>query len=316
MAENSSKLTYIEKHIELTITEYEGPWKILLLHPNKANTYLTVYLRASRSDFDKEDYVDAPIIDAGDRLKKVLDYITNQIERYPYSWDLAGQKIVPYGYDFESVLSGNEISSLDLTDVAHEAVCEHYNIFSPGSGTGIVDESDMVSGKGVMAKLKIVLDKPKYVNRLAIDFFTEYPMEILSFMYQTEEGETQPFYELSLSNVVATNSSLYLYFPRVYAKVFYIILKQETYTLLNYVEDQNLRLQEEEWENASNNSQDIFLQEAQNYLSQAAITLGKAMVSTLKDTPTNRNLEKAPSTLEEQNYRDSFRKIKQKMDHI
>lgn len=316
MAGNNSNFTYIEKHIELTITEYEGPWKILFLHPNKANAYITAYLRASRADFNEMDYTDAPIIDAGDRLKEVLDYITNQIEYYPHSWELTGQKIVPYGYDFEGVLNGDTISSLDLTDVAYEAVREHYNIFSPGSGTGIVDRSDTVSGKGVMVKLKIALDKPKYVNRLAIDFFTEYPMEILSFMYQTEEGETQPFYELSLSNVITTNSSLYLHFPRVYAKVFYIILKQETYTLLNYVEDQNLRLQEEEWENASSNSQDIFLQEAQSYLSQAAITLGKEMVSTLKGIPTNRNLEKTHSTLDEQNYRDSFRKIKQKIDYI
>lgn len=313
---SSSQLTYIEKHIELSISAYGGPWKIVFFHPNQANTYLSVYLRASLADFDEANYSDAPIIDAGDRLKKVLDYITNQIESYPHSWGLTGQKIVPYGYDFECALDNSTVSSLDLTDVAYEAVCEYYNVFSPASGTDIVDESDTVSGKGVMAKLKIVLDKPKYINHLAIDFFTEYPMEILSFMYQTEEGDAQPFYELSLSNVVTTSSSLYLHFPRVYAKVFTIILKQETYTLLNHIEDQNLKLREAEWENASNNSQDIYLQEAKSYLSQAVMTLGETMVSTLKDMPTNRNFEKVASNADPKNYRDAFRKIKQKIDYI
>ena len=286
MATKNANMHYVEKHISLTIQEYEGPWKILLLHPYEPNTYLSVYVCASRNDFDAEDYADAPIIDAGERLKTVLDYITNQIEYYPYSWDLSGENIVPYGYDFECTLSNDKIGSIDLTEVAYEAVCEYYNIFSPVSGTEVVDTLDIVSGKGVMAKLKIVLDKPKYINHLAIDFFAEYPMEILSFMYQTEEGNTQPFYELSLANVVTLNNALYLHFPRIYAKVFYIILKQETYSLLNYVEDQNLQLQQKEWENASDNSRAIYLQEAESYLSEAVLTIGEEMAKTLENIST------------------------------
>ena len=284
MATKSSNMNYIEKHVSLTIQKYEGLWKIVLIHPYKPNTYLSAYVRDSQSDFDAKDYLDAPIVDAGERLKEVLDYITNQIEYYPYSWDLSGEKIVPYGYDFECTLSNDKIESLDLTDVAYEAVCEHYNIFSPTSGTGIANELDTISGKGVMAKLKIVLDKPKYINHLAIDFFTEYPMEILSFMYQIEEGDTQPFYELSLSNVVVLNNALYLHFPPIYAKVFYIVLKQETYTLLNYTEEQELKLQQKEWENASDNSRAVYLQEAESYLSQAAVTIGEQMAEALNNS--------------------------------
>lgn len=221
-----------------------------------------------------------------------------------------------FGYDFECNYNNGNVTSMDLTAVAYNAVCEHYNIFSPESGTDIVDESEMVSGKGVMAKLKITLNKPKYINHLSIDFFTEYPMEILSLMYQVEEGDTQPVYELSLSNVVYSNHSLYLHFPHIYAKVFYLILKQETYTLLNHIEDQQLKLREAEWVNASVNSRDIYLQEAESYLSKAVMTLGEEMVSDLKRMPTYLNIEKPQSDTENDDFRATFRQIKRKIDYI
>lgn len=314
VAIGKSNFTYIEKHIDLSINEYEGLWRILIMHPTNPDTYISAYLQTTNSDFDLDKYGDSVIIEAGERFKKVLDYIVNQIESYPFSWELAGQKIVPHGYDFECTLSNGKLNSIDLTEIAYQIVCEHYNIFSPNNGSEIVDESDSVSGKGVMTKLKITLDRPKYVNHLAIDFFTEYPIEILSFMYQIEEGDSQPFHELSLSNVVYTNSSLYLHFPRIYAKVFYVILKQETYTLINQMDDQNLKLQKEEWENASTNSRNIYIQEACNYLSQAAITLGEQMLEGLKNTAAIRNIERTYSENDAKNYREQFRKIKQKID--
>lgn len=313
MSSIEQRYTFIEKHLDLSLLAYEGLWRLIFMNPHKENDALTVYLKTPSADYKPEDYKDGQIVNIGPRLEEVLLFLEKQIEFYPYTWDLANQKIAKYGYDFESDLKGNVISRIDLTEIAYKVVQEHYNLFSPITGEDVIEEDEYVSGKGVMTKLKITLDKPKLLNHLAIDFFTEYPMEILSFMYQLEEGDTQPTYELSLTNVVQSISSLHLHFTPIQAKVFYLILKQETYTLLNESTNQETYLRKREWENASENSKSIYMQQAEAYLSDAAITIGEELVSQLYHIPIGFNQEKAPEITGD-NYRTPFLNIKKQLD--
>lgn len=235
------------------------------MDPNNREQPISVYVIAPNSDYLEEDYKDKEIVEAGPRLTEVLQHLLYRIESYPFSWDFSGKKIVSYGYDFETDLSGTSMSYIDLTEIAHKEVNEYYNFFSPLE-TGVVGEEEKVNGKGIMAKLKITLNQPKNVNHLTIDYFTEYPIELLSLIYQSEQNG--PLYELPLSKAVQTTHSLVLHFPSVFAKIFYLIIKQETYTLSSqYLTEKNLN-NAQDWDQATEASKTNYSNAVDDYFEQ------------------------------------------------
>lgn len=265
--------TYIEQHYSFSVSEFEGYWEMTFMHPYNRQEHVTVYVIAPNTnvDFASIDLTDKLVAEAGPRLTEVLNKLLYKIEYYPYSWDFSGKKIVSYGYDFETDYNGSSITYIDLTQIAEKEVNEFYNFFSPLE-VDVVDETEKVSGKGVMAKLKITLNKAKYVNHLAIDFFTEYPIELLSLMYQEDTKESAATYEIPLSEAVQTNSSVYLHFSPVFAKTFYLIIKQESYTLLNQVRTDEEITKAEAWNVASDQSKAIYEQTVGQYMEELFAT--------------------------------------------
>lgn len=227
----ANKLTFIEKHYMFGVSEFEGLWQMTFMDPFNKEAHMSVLVVAPNSDYNADDHKDKIIVSAGPRLTEVMQKLLYGIQFYPYEWDFTGKKIVSFGYDFETDYNGTALTTIDLTEIAFKEVNEYYNFSSPLQQE-VIEDTDIITGKGVMSKVRIVLDKPKYVNRLEIDFFTEYPIELVSFMYR-EDANTDVFYEIPILKAVTTNHSVYLHFPNVYAKVFYIVIKQESYILLN-----------------------------------------------------------------------------------
>jgi hypothetical protein len=306
---------YIEQHFSFSVSEFEGLWEMTFMHPNNRQEHMSVYVVAPNSDYEHAELEDKPIVEAGPRLTDVLKHLLYKIEFYPYSWDFAGKKIVSYGYDFETDFNGTSLTYIDLTEIALKEVNEFYNFFSPLE-TDIVDETEKVSGKGVMAKLKITLDKPKTVNHLAIDFFTEYPLELLSLMYQVDQSKEAATYEIPLSKAVQTNSSIYLHFSPVFAKTFYLIIKQESYTLLDESKTEEKSMQTELWQQASTRSQSIYEASVGEYIEQlfsskSGIQLHQEILDSYQNINTNLS---EPSTNPMNAYRSDFERAKKAMD--
>lgn len=251
------KPTFIEQHYSFSVSKFEGLWEMTFMHPYNRQEHMSVYVVAPNSDYENEELNDKPIVEAGPRLADVLKHLLFKIENYPYSWDFSGKKIVSYGYDFETDYNGSSLTYIDLTEIALKEVNEFYNFFSPLE-VSIVQAEEKVSGKGVMAKLKITLDRPKQVNHLTVDYFTEYPIELLTLMYQKDQRKGAPTYEIPLSKAVQTNNSINLHFSPVFAKVFYIIIKQESYTLLDQNKSEAELEKVELWNQASLRSQSIY----------------------------------------------------------
>ncbi|MGX5439894.1 hypothetical protein [Bacillus thuringiensis] len=306
---------YIEQHYSLSVSEFEGLWEMTFMHPYNRQEHFSIYLVAPNSDYEHAELDDRPIVEAGPRLTEVLKRLLYKIEYYPYSWDFAGKKIVSYGYDFETDFTGTSLTYIDLTEIALKEVNEFYNFFS-ALETDVVDETEKVSGKGVMAKLKITLDKPKTVNHLFIDFFTEYPIELLSLMYQVDQNEESTTYEIPLSRAVQTNGSIYLHFSPVFAKTFYLIIKQESYTLLDQSKKEEEVMKAELWNQASTRSQSIYESAVGEYVDQlfsskSGIQLHQEILDSYQNiNVSHSSISSAPMNL----YRSDFEQAKRSLD--
>ncbi|UOE58054.1 hypothetical protein [Cytobacillus oceanisediminis] len=308
------KPTYIERHHSLHITEFEGLWEMTFMNPFNREEPVSIYIIGPNSYVDNQILKkDRPVVEAGPRLSEIMKHLLYRIERYPYSWDLSGKKLVSYGYDFETDFNGNAISALDLTEIAHKEVKEYFNFFSPLDVQPAEDE-EKVSGKGVMAKLKITLDRPKSVNHLTVDFFTEYPIELLTLMYQSEQSGT--IYEIPLSKVMQTNHSATIHFPSVFAKTFFIIIKQESYTLIDQSTSEEQAMNAELWNQASLASRSMYETSVNDYFNelmttQAGIKLHQEIIASYQ------NINKPNRVSDEQGmnrYGEDFEAIKTKLD--
>lgn len=310
-----TKPTYIEQHYSFSISSFEGLWEMTIMDPFNRQEHMSIYVVAPNSDYNAESITDKPIVEAGERLTDVLNHLLYQIEYYPYSWDFSGKKIVTYGYDFETDYNGSNLTEIDLTEIAYKEVNEYYNFFSPLE-TNAVSEAEKVSGKGVMAKLKITLNKAKHVNHLEIDYFTEYPIELMTLIYESEENNDATFYEIPLSKAVQSSSSLHLHFTPAFAKTFYLIMKQESYTLSSQTQTQEELNQAELWNQASSVSQSIYKETVSDYMNQlfatqSAIQLHQEVLDSYKNT----NTPLAEPTADPLNaYRSDFNDIKTKLD--
>jgi hypothetical protein len=160
------------------------------------------------------------------------------------------------------------------------------------------------------------LDKPKYVNHLNIDYFTEYPIELLTLMYRADESSDATIYEIPLSKAVQTNSSIHLHFSPVFAKTFYLIIKQESYTLLDGSKSEADISKEEIWKQASTVSKSIYEAAVGDYISQLFATKSAVdLHQTIMDSYQNINKNFTdPSTEPMNEYRKDFNEIKTALD--
>lgn len=310
------KPTFIEKHLSFSVSEFEGLWEMTFIHPFNKEEPVTVYVIAPNSDTDTDKYKDKTIVKAGPRLSDVLSKLIYQIESYPYSWDLAGKKIVSYGYDFESDFTADKITKIDLTEIAFQEVNEHYNFFSDLESR-VVSSKEYVSSKGVIAKLKIEMDRPKYINHLAMDFFTEYPIRLMSLMYEENKNKQTIVHEIPLKKVVQSNNSIFLHFPIVYAKTFTLIINQESYVLGSRESNQKQLALNEVWSYASASSKYMYENTVVEYLNElipvkTGVELHQEVLDSYKTI--NKNYEPY-STTSMNEYREDFDTVKNKMDN-
>lgn len=312
--------TYIEQHYSLSVSEFEGLWEMTFMDPFNRENQVSIYIKAPNTDsfYDQGQLKSWPIAKPGPRLTEVMQRLLYQIESYPYAWELSGQKIVSYGYDFESDFNiGGNLTYIDLTEIAFKEVNEFYGFYSPLEA-GIVQEGETVSGKGVMTKLMITLDRAKNVNHLAVDFFTGYPMELLSLMYKEDLLSSSPTYEIPLAEAVQSNDSLYIHFPPVYAKCFILILKQETYTVSNQPYDQDKVMERNLWNHASDKARSLYETLADEYLedlfvTRSGIELHEEIMSAYKNTSKQ---SKSVSANAWNPYRENFNEIKGQLDQL
>lgn len=308
--------TFVERHFNLSVSEFEGLWSMTFMHPFNETENISVYIIAPNSNYLEDDYDRRPIIKAGPRLSEVMTKLLHKIESYPYNWDFSGQKIVQYGYDFETDYRVSGLTYIDLTHIAHQEVNEYFNFFSPLETT-IVSDDDILSGRGVMIKLKIELNKPKHINRVALDLFTEFPIKLVSLMYQEEKKDGAPFYEIPMAKLMQSNNSVSLHFPTVFAKTFRLIIQQESYILesketnMAHIEAVNL------WNYATASSREMYESTVSDYLdnltmpTQSGIELHQAVI----DSYHNSNKEDTRDINDELDpYRNDFTEAKYKMD--
>lgn len=312
--------TYIEQHYSLSVSEFEGLWEMTFMDPFNREQQVNIYIKAPNTDsfYDRGQLKDWPIVKPGERLAEVMERLLYQIESYPYSWDLSGQKIVSYGYDFESDFNiGGNLTYIDLTEIASKEVNEHYGFFSPLE-TGVVQEGEVVSGKGVMTKIMLTFNRAKTVNHLAIDFFTGYPMELLSLMYKEDALPSSPTYEIPLAEAVQSNDSLYIHFKPVYAKCFILILKQETYAVSNRSSNEEDVMGRNLWNHASERSRSLYETAVDEYLdsmfvTRSGIELHEEIMNSYK------NASKpipSVSTNALNTYRENFKETKKQLDQL
>lgn len=230
--------SYIERHISFGVDEFEGLWKLQFLHPffaGDSKRIVTVYVVPPNSSYVESEYKGIEVVEAGPNLIQTIAQLLPTIVKYPYRWELNGKKLDSFGYDFETSMTktGTTVGTIDLTEIAFAEVKRYYEFEEATMIPDIVIEDEQIIRDGALVKLGIKLEKAQSANQISFDFFTSYPIEIASIMYQEDTAKHSATYEIPLDKVQISASSLSITFPSVFAKYFVIILAQTTYTVTN-----------------------------------------------------------------------------------
>ena len=230
--------SYIEKHLSFGVDEFEGLWKVEFLHPfffGNEKQYLTVYVVPPNSDYTQGEYKGFEVVKMGPNMEEVIKQLLPRIEKYPYRWELEGKKLDQFGYDLvcDMAKGSTRVGKIDFTDIAFQEVSRYYSFTDPLPRPDIVTEYEVVERYGGMVKVSVTLEKAQWVNHLSFDFFSEYPIEVASIMYQEDTMKYAPVYEINLGDVTTSSESLSFGFPSVFAKKFTFIFVQSTYTISN-----------------------------------------------------------------------------------
>lgn len=228
--------SYIERHVSFGVDQFEGLWKLSFLHPffyADTKRVITVYIIPPNSDFEGAEYNGIEVVDAGPNLVQVMTKLLPMIQNYPYRWELEGKKLDTFGYDLTSGLqkNGENVSSIDFTDIAFAEINRYYDFAEAVALPEVVTEEETIVRDAGLVKLDIVLEKAQWANQISFDFFTSYPIEIASVIYQEDTMKYSASYELPLESVQSSASSVSILFPSVFAKKFTVVLAQPTYTV-------------------------------------------------------------------------------------
>ena len=230
--------SYVEKHITFGVDEFEGLWKLQFLHPfffGNAKRTVTVYIVPPNSDYSDSEYKGLEVVEAGPNILSTIAQLIPTIKKYPYRWQLNGKKLDSFGYDLvtEMTKGGANVGSVDFTEIAYEEVKRYYDFEETTTTADIVIEDEQIVRNGALVKLGITLEKAQWANQISFDFFTTYPVEVASIMYQEDTAKYASTFEIPLDTVQKSASSLSITFPSVFAKRFVVVLAQNTYTVSN-----------------------------------------------------------------------------------
>jgi len=245
--------SYIERHLSFGVDEFEGLWKLQFLHPffyGNEKQYVTVYMVPSNSDYTEAEYKGYEVVKMGANMTAVINKLIPRIQKYPYRWELEGKKLDAFGYDLVSEMAkgSDKVNEIDFTDIAFQEVSRYYSFTENVPAPDIVIETEEVEGNGAMVKLELTMEKAQWVNQISLDFFTEFPVEVKSLMYQEDTMKFAPTYEIHLDETASSSSSLSFGFPSVFAKRIIAILCQPTYTISNVNKTQTELKKEQVWD--------------------------------------------------------------------
>jgi hypothetical protein len=232
-------MSYIEKHLLFSVGGYEEPWKIQFLNPfnGEEKKAVTAYVLAPNSHYSQSTYKGLSVLTPGPLLKKVMQELIPRIQSYPYEWEWSGKKIYRFGYDFETDMASPEETPtvIELTSVAYRIVADFYEFDKTIVEDIIVNSEDKITCEGAAFKLEIELQRAQWISELSLDYFSDFPMKLISLVYQKDTNPYSTVYEIPLDSIVVNRQTECLLFPRVFVKRLFLIIQQENYTPIVHV---------------------------------------------------------------------------------
>lgn len=255
---------HVEYAISFGIERFEGLWKIEFPHPLDVGVKKVAYLPMTADDERIGRVIDGIYVaQPGERMVEVLQWLYDQITKYPYYWPWEGTYVDRYGYDFEVDLGMGEdepVERVEISLLAYEIVKKKLNIQPTPPPNPIVGDDEWVEPGGVLVKLVVTLDRPKPVSEISIAPFTKYPMEVVSISYEEDIETFHPRKEIILDNqpmvgipVLRPESpwsteSITFKFSEILARRFTIILRQPNYVKNTYLINEDDLNKKDLWE--------------------------------------------------------------------
>lgn len=244
----------VQYAISLGVSEREGLWKMQFIHPLDAMSKVNVYIAPTTDDERIATTVDGiKVATPGPHMVEVLAWLTNRITKFPYYWPYEGNAVNKYGYDFSvnmDTKSTNSVSTVEITDIAYSVVEQYLNIQPPPApNQTVAQDLYYLEAGGAYIKYTVTLDKAQPVSEITITPFTEFPLEVMSIMY---EEDIETFHERKElipqditivdgkqyskpTDIPASTSLMTFKFPSVIAKRFTFILRQKNYKKDTYL---------------------------------------------------------------------------------
>lgn len=246
------------------IEKFEGLWKIEFPHPLDVGLKKVAYLPMTTDDPRIGQVIDGiSVAQPGTRLVEVMKWLYGRITKYPYYWPWEGTYVDKFDYDFEvefGVGENEPVERVEISQIAYEIVKNQLKIQPPGPPPShVVGDDELVEPGGVLVKLVVTLDRSQPVSEISIAPFTQYPLEVVSVMYEEDIETFHPRKEILLTSNTRSTESMTFKFPEVLARRFTIILRQPNYVKNTYlVLEQDLN-KKELWEKIAQREAEVTL---------------------------------------------------------
>lgn len=228
--------TRIDYAISLGREEREGLWKIQYVSAESA-AIQSVYLTTDPTDPRIGQKLDGLFVaKPGEQLTKVIGWLYERIEKYPYYWPWEGTYVDKFGYDFEIKKTNDKVTEVEITDVAYNIVAERIEVRKKDAEERTIEVEELLEPGGAYVKFTITLNQPSPVSEITLNPFAPYPLEISSIQYEEDIETFHPKKELLLTGQkTSSEQTMTFNFSPITAKRFTIIMRQKNYTKNTYL---------------------------------------------------------------------------------
>jgi hypothetical protein len=252
----------IEYAVSLGKSSKDNLWQIKYVNSMESSSMQYAYITASKEDPRIGSKIDGvSVVEPGDRLVKVLDWLYARIESYPYQWPWEGTYVNKFGYDFEIEKTNDKIAKVEITEIAYDIVSNKIETKEANKENEIVETKEILEPGGAYVKYTVTLDQPKPMSEIAISPFSPYPLEIVSIMYEEDTETFHPKKELILDEVKGNSDtkSFTFNFSPVTAKRLTIIMRQKNYTKNSYLIREQDSEKKDLWDKISGHELEVTL---------------------------------------------------------
>jgi hypothetical protein len=227
----------IDYAISLGIEERDGLWKIRYVNALESASVQSAYLPIDPTDSRVGTKIDGIFVaEPGPRLVKVLGWLYERIEKYPYYWPWEGTYVDKFGYDFEVTKTNDKTTDVEITSVAYDIVASKIEVKTPDPQDKTIEVEEILEPGGAYVKFTVTLNQPSPVSQITVSPFAPYPLEIVSIQYEEDIETFHPKKELILKDKKTSSSqSMTFSFSPITAKRFTIIMRQKNYTKNTYL---------------------------------------------------------------------------------